>query len=458
VARDIKGGARLRDWLPAVLHIVEPDVVLTQAHLDAFDKHEEARAAARASGLRAAEALLAGTVASVNVDQLRVALGQRLPLLLGVLERYMVARAAGLQQPQQPTWSIRRQKLGVGAFERASHADVTHARAKALERKAAEAKADAKAKAKADAKAKAEAQLAREAKIAEREAKTKLESKERHDAAARARAPVKVVLDEATIAARRKRRVEKKDQRAAEIKELRREARERAVKAELRAQREAEADAASKVKVSKVEAKVALPLKVNVLNGGRGVAGEPTLFSVEAPGSTAVPFVRLLVQVRRTGGTLPLVADFVGRSPLDRRAGAAPSTQFALFSIILPPGEWSADVVYEGGYAASAYEGGTLRREAVELRDRLRAKAGPPIFGQSDKFVVLPADLGQCLHFDHFLAAVAGRAHHQARVRDVARQEWLDRRGAARSRRCRRAARVGSDFLPRFGCKRFGSV
>jgi hypothetical protein len=106
VARDVKGGARLRDWLPAVLHNVEPEVELTQAHLDAFDKHEQARAAARACGLRGAEALLAGTVASVNVDQLRVALGQRLPLLLGVLERYMVTRAAGAQQPQQPTWSI----------------------------------------------------------------------------------------------------------------------------------------------------------------------------------------------------------------------------------------------------------------------------------------------------------------------------------------------------------------
>jgi hypothetical protein len=189
VARDIKGGARLRDWLPAVLRIVEPDVVLTEAHLDAFDKHEEARAAARASGLRAAEALLAGTVASVNVDQLRVALGQRPPLLLGVLERYMVTRAAGPQQPQQPTWSIRRQKLGVGAFERASHADVTHARAKALERKAAEAKADAKAKAKADAKAKAEAQLAREAKIAEREAQTKARERQERHADCRAPAP-----------------------------------------------------------------------------------------------------------------------------------------------------------------------------------------------------------------------------------------------------------------------------
>jgi hypothetical protein len=92
VARDVKGGARLRDWLPAVLRIVEPDVELTEAHLDAFDKHEQARAAARACGLRGAEALLAGTVASVNVDQLRVALGQRLPLLLGVLERYTRAR------------------------------------------------------------------------------------------------------------------------------------------------------------------------------------------------------------------------------------------------------------------------------------------------------------------------------------------------------------------------------
>jgi hypothetical protein len=397
VARDVKGGARLRDWLPAVLRIVEPDVELTEAHLDAFDKHEQARAAARACGLRGAEALLAGTVASVNVDQLRVALGQRLPLLLGVLERYMVTRAAGAQQPQQPTWSIRHQKLGVGAFERASHADVTHARAKALKRKAAEAKADAKADATADAKAKAEAQLAREAKIAEREAQTRLESDKRH-AAARARAapaPVKVVFDE-EIAARRKRRSEKRAQRAAEIDELRREARERAVKAELRAQREADkADAASKVKVSKVEAKVALPLKVNVLNGGRGVAGEPTLFSVEAPGSAALPCLRLLVQVRRTGGALPLVADFVGRSPLDRRAGAAPSTQFALFSIILPPGEWCAEVVYEGGYAATAYHGGTLRREAVALRKRLRAKAGgPPVLGLCDKFSVLPADLG----------------------------------------------------------------
>jgi hypothetical protein len=101
------------------------------------------------------------------------------------------------------------------------------------------------------------------------------------------------------------------------------------------------------------------------------------------------------VQVRRTGGALPLVADFVGRSPLDRRAGAAPSTQFALFSIILPPGEWSAEVVYEGGYAATAYHGGTLRREAVALRKRLRAKAGgPPVLGLCDKFSVLPADLG----------------------------------------------------------------
>jgi hypothetical protein len=397
VARDVKGGARLRDWLPAVLHNVEPEVELTQAHLDAFDKHEQARAAARACGLRGAEALLAGTVASVNVDQLRVALGQRLPLLLGVFERYVVTRAAGLQQPQQPTWSIRHQKLGVGAFERASHADLTHARAKVLERKADDAKAKATAKATADAKAKAEAQLAREAKIAEREAQTRLESDKRH-AAARARAapaPVKVVFDE-EIAARRKRRSEKRAQRAAEIKELVAEAQARKAKADDRARRRAEAEKAEpiEVKAPKAEAKAALPLKVSVLNGGRGVAGEPTLFSVEAPGSTAVPFVRLLVQVRRTGGTLPLVADFVGRSPLDRRAGAAPSTQFALFSIILPPGEWSADVVYEGGYAASAYEGGTLRREAVELRDRLRAKAGPPIFGQSDKFSVLPADLG----------------------------------------------------------------
>jgi hypothetical protein len=398
VARDVKGGARLRDWLPAVLHNVEPEVELTQAHLDAFDKHEQARAAARACGLRGAEALLAGTVASVNVDQLRVALGQRPPLLLGVLERYMVTRAAGAQQPQQPTWSIRHQKLGVGAFERASHADLTHARAKVLERKADDAKAKATAKATADAKAKAEAQLAREAKIAEREAQTRLESDKRH-AAARARAapaPVKVVFDE-EIAARRKRRSEKRAQRAAEIKELVAEAQARKAKADDRARRRAEAEKAEpiEVKAPKAEAKAALPLKVSVLNGGRGVAGEPTLFSVEAPGSTAVPFVRLLVQVRRTGGTLPLVADFVGRSPLDRRAGAAPSTQFALFSIILPPGEWSADVVYEGGYAASAYEGGTLRREAVELRDRLRAKAGgPPVLGLSDKFAVLPADLG----------------------------------------------------------------
>jgi hypothetical protein len=275
---------------------------------------------------------------------------------------------------------------------------LTHARAKVLERKADDAKAKATAKATADAKAKAEAQLAREAKIAEREAQTRLESDKRH-AAARARAapaPVKVVFDE-EIAARRKRRSEKRAQRAAEIKELVAEAQARKAKADDRARRRAEAEKAEpiEVKAPKAEAKAALPLKVSVLNGGRGVAGEPTLFSVEAPGSTAVPFVRLLVQVRRTGGTLPLVADFVGRSPLDRRAGAAPSTQFALFSIILPPGEWSADVVYEGGYAASAYEGGTLRREAVELRDRLRAKAGgPPVLGLSDKFAVLPADLG----------------------------------------------------------------